>query len=232
MTKRLEGNNSQSGFGSLWQTLPNLQALWAHYTDAKECTQSWYIASAVSFGWEKLNFYFHALIMVPDVSYYAIATLLHPRLHLNWFQSQWKNYLEWYRKARKLLEKVFKEYLAAKAEVDDSQDTLLEPLSWRKLPSNSNSSDLYERTMAVDLHLLTNAKNKCQRRAAQVEEYFELLVTDLTTGSERDCELLDDSWQWWLQVGCNRYSILFKIATDYLSISSTSCDCERTFSSA
>ena len=29
MTKRLEGNNSASGFGSLWQTLTSLQALWA-----------------------------------------------------------------------------------------------------------------------------------------------------------------------------------------------------------
>jgi hypothetical protein len=27
MTKRLEDNNSSNGFGSLWQTLPNLQAL-------------------------------------------------------------------------------------------------------------------------------------------------------------------------------------------------------------
>jgi hypothetical protein len=155
MTKRLEGNNSQSGFGSLWQSLPNLQALWAHYTNAKECTQSRYMASAVSFGWENLNSYFHALIMVPDVSYYAVATLLHPRLRLDWFQSQWKNYPEWYRKAHKSLEKVFKEYLAAEAEVDNSQDALLEPLSRQKLPSNSNSSDLYKRTMAVDLHLLT-----------------------------------------------------------------------------
>jgi hypothetical protein len=155
MTKRLEGNNSQSGFGSLWQSLPNLQALWAHYTNAKEFTQSRYMASAVSFGWENLNSYFHALIMVPDVSYYAVATLLHPRLRLDWFQSQWKNYPEWYRKAHKSLEKVFKEYLAAEAEVDNSQDALLEPLSRQKLPSNSNSSDLYKRTMAVDLHLLT-----------------------------------------------------------------------------
>jgi hypothetical protein len=46
--------------------------------------------------------------------------------------------------------------------------------------------------MAVDLHLLTNAKNKRQRRAGQIEEYFESLVTDLTTGSDRDL------WLWWL----------------------------------
>jgi hypothetical protein len=83
MTKRLEGKNSQSGFGSFWQTLSNLQALWTRYTDAKECTMSQYMASAVSFGWEKLNSYFHTLIIAPDVSYYSIATLLHLRLRLN-----------------------------------------------------------------------------------------------------------------------------------------------------
>jgi hypothetical protein len=83
MTKRLEGNNSQSGFGSFWQTLSNLQALWTRYTDAKERTMSQYMASAVSFGWEKLNSYFHTLIIAPDVSYYSIATLLHLRLRLN-----------------------------------------------------------------------------------------------------------------------------------------------------
>jgi hypothetical protein len=85
MTKRLEGNNSQSGFGSLWQTLPNLQALWVHYSDAKERPLSQYMASAVSFRWERLNSYFHTLIMEPDVSYYSVTTLLHPRLRLNWF---------------------------------------------------------------------------------------------------------------------------------------------------
>jgi hypothetical protein len=78
------------------------------------------MASAVSFGWEKLNSYFHTLIMKPDVSYYSVATLLHPRLRLNWFQNQWKNYPSWYRKAQKSLEKVFKEYLTAKAKADDS----------------------------------------------------------------------------------------------------------------
>jgi hypothetical protein len=85
MTKRLEGNTSQSGFGSLWQTLPNLQALWVHYSDAKERPLSQYMASAVSFRWERLNSYFHTLIMEPDVSYYSVTTLLHPRLRLNWF---------------------------------------------------------------------------------------------------------------------------------------------------
>jgi hypothetical protein len=83
MTKRLKGNNSQSGFGSLWQTLPNLQALWVYYSDAKERPLSQYIASAVSFRWEMLNSYFHTLIIEPDVSYYSVATLFYLRLRLN-----------------------------------------------------------------------------------------------------------------------------------------------------
>jgi hypothetical protein len=86
--------------------------------------------------------------------------------------------------------------------------------------------------MQIDLHLLTNHTNKRQRRIGQQEEYFEALVVDYTVGSERDLELLEQPWAWWLQVGCNRYPILFNMATDFLSIPSTSCDCERAFSFA
>jgi hypothetical protein len=188
------------------------------------------MAPAIKFGFEKLNTYFDHLIVHPDVSFYAVATLLHPRLRLNWFQSQWKNYPQWYRKAQKSLEKVFKEYLSVSAELEDSQDSQLLPPSCRKLPNSTSTNDLYERTMAVDLHLLTNTKNKRQRRVGQLEEYFEALVTDLTTGSERKLKLLDNPWDWWLQSGRHRYPILFKIATDYLTIPCTSCNCERAFS--
>jgi ribosomal protein S27E len=86
--------------------------------------------------------------------------------------------------------------------------------------------------MKVDLHLLTNHTNKRQRWVGQLEEYFEALVVNYTTSSERDLLLLAQPRQWWLQVRRNRYPILFKIATDFLSISCTSCDCERCFSSA
>jgi hypothetical protein len=196
----------------------NAQALWAHYSDAKERPQSQYLASAVSFGLEKLSSYFDTLILRPDVSFYAVATLLHPRLRLNWFQSHWKNYPQWYRKAHRSLERVFKDYLNAEVEAEDSQLSQLLAPTRRKLPNNAYSDDLFERTMAVDVHLLTNNKNKRQRRVGQLEEYFESLVIDLTTGSERDLELLDEPWAWWLQIGRNRYPILFKIATDYLSI--------------
>jgi hypothetical protein len=59
-----------------------------------------------------------------------------------------------------------------------------------------------------------------------------VLLSDVTNASERDLELLDDPWAWWLRIGRDRYSIVFKMAADHLSIPSTSCDCERAFSKA
>jgi hypothetical protein len=47
MTKRLEGNNSSLKFGSIWQTLVNLQALWRLYTTKSEGNQSRHMTSAV-----------------------------------------------------------------------------------------------------------------------------------------------------------------------------------------
>jgi hypothetical protein len=88
MTKRLEGNNSGNGFGSLWQTLPNLQALWVHFEEACEQENSEFMANAIALGFEKLNTYFSTLIHEPDVSYYTIATALNPALRLNWIQTQ------------------------------------------------------------------------------------------------------------------------------------------------
>ena len=88
MTKRLEGDNSVSGFGSLWQTLPNLQALWAHYDDANNRTNKLkYFATTVAFSNAKLNHYFDTLLLQPDVSLYAIATALNPKLQVVWFKN-------------------------------------------------------------------------------------------------------------------------------------------------
>jgi hypothetical protein len=92
MTKRLEGNNSGNGFGSLWQTLPNLQALWLHFEETKAQPHSEYMVSAIALGAEKLNTYFTKLVHEPDFSSYTIATALNPALRLNWFQTQWKHY--------------------------------------------------------------------------------------------------------------------------------------------
>jgi hypothetical protein len=83
MTKRLEGNNSGNGFGSLWQTLPNLQALWVHFEEACKQENSKFMANAIALSFEKLNTYFSTLIYKPDVSYYTIAIALNLALRLN-----------------------------------------------------------------------------------------------------------------------------------------------------
>jgi hypothetical protein len=230
MTKCLKGNNCSSGFGSLWQTLPNLQALWAHYS-AADVTGSGYFSSAIALGLKKLNTYFDLILMAPNVSFYAVATTLHPWLRLNWFKSQWKHYPQWYSKAEKSIRKVFKQYVDDEVDLEESQSSRFEPPSRRKVPGGGTGDDLFILTMAVDLHLLTNAKNKRVKRVSQVDEYFDALLMDCTNASNDDLELLEKPWLWWLQHR-NRYPILFKVATNYLSIPSMSCECERAFSKA
>jgi len=233
MTKRLEGNNSDSGFGSIWQTLPNLQALWYHYTEAAKSThKSEYFKNAIKFGFEKLNTYFDTLVLNPDVTYYAVATALHPKLRLNWFQNHWKNFPFWYKRAESSIRSVFKDYVEVEVKVEEDSQHVIQPLSRRKLPGGKSS--LYERTMEIDLHLLTNNKAKKQKRVNQLDDYFDNLCMDLMNAGEDERHMIetDNAWGWWHHYGRTRYPILFKIATDYLSIPATSCECERCFSKA
>jgi len=234
MTKRLEGNNSASGYGSLWQTLPSLQALWRLYDDTRRSfnsddnNNSEYFVAAIKHGFEKLNSYFEKLIIEPETSYYVVATALHPALRLAWFQTHWKQYNDWVKRAKDSTSRVFKLYMAE--EMDDD-DTAL-PLPRRKVPGSDNS-DLYSQTMAVDLMYLTGSKShKRQKRTTQLEEYFDDLRDDLTNATEQQLVLLHNPWRWWLEIGRKKYPVVFKIATDYLSIPATSCECERCFSTA
>ncbi|KAF1940099.1 hypothetical protein EJ02DRAFT_467662 [Clathrospora elynae] len=72
--------------------------------------------------------------------------------------------------------------------------------------------------MAVDLHLLTNSKNKRLKQSSQLEKYFDDLLHKYTNGSEKDIALIDNLWAWWLQVGRQKYPVVFKMATNLLSI--------------
>jgi hypothetical protein len=181
----------------------------------------------IALGAKKLNTYFTILVHEPDVSYYLITTVLKPALHFNWFQTQWKHYPHWVTKAQKLLKKVFDDYVKQDAAANNNE--LREPPpSCRKLPA----TDLYSPATAVDTHLLTGFKNKCQCRPGQVDEYFEALYADLNTTNEQEWPLLEEPFEWWRTYGQNQYPILFKTAADHLAIPSTSCNCERAFSSA
>jgi len=91
MTKRLEGNQSGiSGFGSLWQTLPNLQTIHRvfemHEAELKHLPDTSYIKNAVKFGQEKLNKYWGKLILDVTTSPYCVATAMNPGLRLQWFK--------------------------------------------------------------------------------------------------------------------------------------------------
>ena len=87
--------------------------------------------------------------------------------------------------------------------------------------------------MSVDLMLFTGARTfKEAKRACQLDEYFDDLREDLTNPSTAHQDLLLDPWLWWLQIGRTLYPVVFKMARDYLTIPSISCDFERAFSKA
>jgi hypothetical protein len=225
--KLLEGDLGVSGHGSIWQTLINLQSLWAIYTTPSECPQSKFLAAAIKFGKEKLDTYSNKLLMEPDVSYYAVALFLHPKVRLIWFKTHWKHHPKWYKKAEANIQQIYKDYLDAKI---DNDEHILPPPSHQKLPANYSS--LYAQTMAVDPMLFTNTTAKRQKRGGQLEEYIGAQLIDLNNENEREQELLEDPWEWWLQRGRHDYPILFKMATDFLSIPATSCTNEQAFSKA
>jgi hypothetical protein len=93
-------------------------------------------------------------------------------------------------------------------------------------------NDLYSQTMAVDLHLLTNAKSKQLKHTTQLHEYFGTLLSDVTNARKRELELLNNPLTWWLQVRRDKYPVVFKLAADHFSFPSTSCDCKRALSKA
>jgi hypothetical protein len=107
-------------FDTVVRTTPEIEPYVPH--DSLICAVLRYVeraASAVAFGYEKLNTYFELILMDPDVSFHAVATALHPGLRLNQFKSQWKRHPQWYNKAEKLIQKVFKQYVADEQEYED-----------------------------------------------------------------------------------------------------------------
>jgi hypothetical protein len=166
-----------------------LQALWAYYT-AVNITGSSYFSSAIALRLKKLNTYFDLILMVPYVSFYTIATALHSCFCLNWFKSQWKHYSQWYSKAEKSIWKVFKQYVNDNVDLEESESSQFEPPSRQKVPGGGTGNDPFSCTMAVDLHFLTNAKNRRVKWVSQVDKYFNALLTDYTNRSNNDLGLI------------------------------------------
>ena len=229
MTKRLEGN---AEYGSLWMSIINLQLLFDELLGMQEKLKrepdESYLKNGVAYGIEKLLTYWEKVIIEPPVSYYAVATILNPKLRLLWFQDHWRHYPDWHKKAAASMKAVFRRYVDAEEEEDPEPEP--EALTRRKLPSSHDTR--YEKTLSVDTSLLTGSKSyKRARKTTELQQYYDTIGPDLLAaeGSE-DHILWGPPLNWWLQVGRYSFPTLFKIALDFLSIPSTSCDCERAFS--
>lgn len=95
------------------------------------------------------------------------------------------------------MRKVYKDYLDAEVEPEEQ----IQPPSRRKHPIGLSGKDLYSQTMEVDLMLMTANSSKRQWRVNELDEYFSAQAYDLTNASDKDHNLLNDPWAWWLQVG-------------------------------
>jgi hypothetical protein len=115
-----------------------LQALWAHYNKANSRTiKSKFFKSAVLFSKLKLNTYFDKILINPNVSFYAVATALHPKLRAIWFKTQWKRFPQWYKKAKASLLKVFKQY----ADEDEAKEEHpIQPVTRQKVPAGGTNA--------------------------------------------------------------------------------------------
>ena len=243
-TKSLEGNASLSGFGSLWQTIVNLQEIYAFLSGSDEASvhqidgflQSDYMVSGVKLALQKLITYFEKLVLTSDgPSLYCVATAMHPLLRLSWFKTQWSRHALWHKTAEKSIRETFAQYMAAEGTANDNDDELPELPRTRKVPGAYASDDRRLRTMFVDDHLLTGKRSfKRQKRTTQLDKYFDSLYEDkLAASASPDMsKLMQDPHRWWVSVGQKRFPIVYKMAMDHLSVPATSCDCERCFSSA
>ncbi|KAF4630017.1 hypothetical protein G7Y89_g8122 [Cudoniella acicularis] len=86
--------------------------------------------------------------------------------------------------------------------------------------------------MAVDTSLIIgNRSYKKSRKVTELQKYYDSIAQDfIETESKEDPPLFKDPLTRWLLVSRHLYPTLFKIALDFLSIPSTSYECERALS--
>ena len=88
-------------------------------------------------------------------------------------------------------------------------------------------------TVDIDYDDGNRSVKKRKQRSNQLREYYESLRDDLNNNNPDFQHLMrNEPWQWWVKYGQHKYPVLFKMATDILSIPATSCECERCFSRA
>lgn len=122
---------------------------------------------------------------------------------------------------------IFEQYVEDEAEKEEPP-----PPTRRKTPGGNYHDVRYEKTMTVDTSLTTgNQSYKRAFKATELQKYYDSIAYDLVeTESKEDSPLFKDPLTWWLLTGRHLYPTLFKIALDFLSIPSTSYECERAFS--
>ena len=123
--------------------------------------------------------------------------------------------------------------LAEDVTINDPSTPLIRP---QRQPGDEGYDEMIDDILEVDDSYMYGAgrsarvRAKRQRLNTELDQYLEVENRKADTISQP--ELIDHPMDWWHKIGRTRYPLLYKLALDYLSIPSTSCECERCFSTA
>src|SRR5690242_18216356 len=70
----------------------------------------------------------------PSVSYYAVATILNPRLRLDWFKQHWRKHDLWHKKAESSMKEIFQRYVDAEEQEEPEPTEIVR----RKQPASGD----------------------------------------------------------------------------------------------
>lgn len=133
------------------------------------------------------------------------------------------------RSSRRLASQSSQPTQASYLDAEDEEDEEASEPTRRKVPEGKYHDVRYEETLRVDHSLMTgNRSYKRAKKTTELQKYYDCHYQE-TVEAKDDGLLFRDPLTWWVQVGRYSYPILFKIALDFLSIPSTSCESERAF---
>ena len=90
---------------------------------------------------------------------------------------------------------VFQQYVDAEAEAEVEDDE--QPPSRRKLPGGEYHDESFERTLSVDISLLTGSRSyKKQQKTTELQQYYNSYQEDVTMAKD-DSPLFADPLIWW-----------------------------------
>ena len=207
LTEELQSRAGKGRNGSVWETLPAIEALLEHVERLKEEALRTRVSesrrTAINNCWKVIDKYYQLTDQVPNI--YFTATVLNPTLRLQWYETRWTT-------------------RALKAALDKHRKTLT--TNWKR--DYSTQSVTTAAPVVPQKRTLIEAfldRGKQQANVDELTAYLREPVTRVREGERLNL------FKWW-DDHKEQYPTLAQMAFDILSIPAMSAECERVFSGA